>query len=83
MSTVFDVRQISATGADDVSFSTVTSVPLINLSVPNTISSIAINVPGPQGPRGVQNVFVSSANPAVANGWGPAESGYIWIEVPA
>ena len=90
MSTVFDVTSITiddgaplglSAGVDNVSISVVNVVETVTVSTPDPVDSAMVEVPGMQGAPGVKNVYVQLANPAVANGWGMAEKGYIWIEV--
>lgn len=86
MSTVFDIETIVA---DDTEIN-VEHVPttitledaitplVIDIEIPNAIQVVTIEVPGPQGPPGVQNVYVQSTDPST--GWGVEEENYVWIE---
>jgi hypothetical protein len=42
---------------------------------------IQIQVAGPQGAPGLQNVYVQENDPAVEFGWGPEEEGFIWAQI--
>lgn len=91
MSTVFDVDTLQVESNAELQLGTALTdlviqiptpaVPNIDLSVPNTVSNIDISVPGVQGPPGLQNVYVSEDNPAIAFGWGPEEEGFIWAQI--
>lgn len=72
MSTIFDVTAVSVEGNADVVISTATmptitvtdmTVPQVSLKVEQEVEVLQIAVPGPQGPPGVQNLFVSSTPP--------------------
>lgn len=38
-------------------------------------------VTGPQGPAGLQNVYVQTDDPAIEYGWGMEQKDFIWIPV--
>lgn len=77
MSTVFDITGISI---DDGTVVTLENpVTVVNTTL-NAVESVVVEVPGMQGPPGVQNVYVQENDPAVEFGWGMEEKGYIWIE---
>lgn len=88
MSTVFDAAAIvvdGSTSALQPAVSTVNvvvsqTIQSVNLTVPNTTSAIEVQLPGVQGPPGLQNVFVQSNDPAVEFGWGMEEKGFIWAQ---
>jgi hypothetical protein len=89
VSTVFDVSGISIDGGsvlavdanvDTVTISDVTTVPNVTISVPEEIESAIVEVPGIQGPPGLQNVYIQPNDPAVEFGWGPEQTNYIWIQ---
>ena len=78
MSTIFDIAQVTV---DDnlfditgVSIGFSTTFPIV------TTDSIIVEVPGLQGPPGLQNVYAQTANPATQYGWGVEETGYIWLQ---
>lgn len=75
MSTVFDVTGISVDGLT----SAIDTTPAVDINV-DEVLTVEVQVPGMQGPPGVQNVFPQSNNPAVEFGWGPEEEGFIWLE---
>lgn len=88
MSTVFDVTAVTvdsgapiaaAADVDVITISDVTTAPSIVIDQPDTVQSVMVEVPGLQGPPGLQNVFVGPDNPSA--GWGMAQKGFIWIEV--
>lgn len=88
MSTVFDVTGISVdggattaliAGVDQVTITDATSIPNVTVSVPDPVDTVTVEVPGIQGPPGLQNVFVSSTDPSA--GWGAAQTGFIWIQI--
>jgi hypothetical protein len=88
VSTVFDVTAITVDGGtpivasadvDVITISDVTTAPSIVIDQPDTVQSVTVEVPGIQGPPGLQNVFVGPDDPSA--GWGMAQKGFIWIEV--
>lgn len=91
MSTVFDVTGITVSADVEipVTINSVESVtiadamvtPTVTLESDLMVSQIDVEVPGPQGPPGVQNVYVGATNPATIPGqeWGAEEINYIWI----
>jgi hypothetical protein len=42
---------------------------------------VEVQVAGPQGPAGLQNVYVQENDPAVEFGWGAEEEGFIWAQI--
>lgn len=63
-----------------------TPVAAVNISgTPATTNVVQVQVPGAQGPPGLQNVFVQSTDPSKDGSgntiWGSAETNYIWIQV--
>lgn len=84
MSSFADITSVSVDGQEDIVFGNPVTeiviedallVPSIELQVPNEITTIEIAVEGPQGPPGVQNVFVQSTAPTSPN------LNDIWIQV--
>jgi hypothetical protein len=93
MSTVFDVEGIFVEGessvAIDSAIDTITitdamAVQNVTLDVPQELETTVIQVPGIQGPPGVQNLYVQSDDPRKdGNGntiWGTEKTNYIWIQ---
>ena len=88
MSTVFDVNALTVNGSGTTSMGTsitdivitdATIVPNVDIIVNSEVESIEVQVPGPQGPPGLQNVYVGPTDPSVLYGWGPEETDFIWI----
>lgn len=91
MSTVFDVDGIEISQQNDIpmtgSLSTtpaevsIITTPVESIEISNIGDTVVteVQVPGIQGAPGVQNVYVSSTDPST--GWGPEQSGYVWIKV--
>lgn len=81
MSTIFDVTSVKVEGNTDVVLSsspmpeisiTDTSIPQVTLQVQQAVETVQVAVEGPQGPPGVQNLFVSSTppqNPKINDIW--------------
>ena len=91
MSTVFDVTGVTidadvstsftVAGVESVTIADVTAPVSVTIDATDVVSGVAVEVPGMQGPPGLQNVYPQLANPALQYGWGPEEAGFIWIEV--
>lgn len=91
MSTIFDAAEITIDETTDVvlgsgSISTVDitlsqDVQTVEVTVDTEIATAVIEVPGPQGPAGLQNVYVQANDPAVEYGWGAEEAGFIWAQI--
>ena len=93
MSTVFDVTSVEVQADTNTVFAvdSVQSVTIsddmtpvsVTVDATDVVSQVNVEVPGIQGPPGLQNVHVGLTNPATIPGeeWGMAEKGYIWIEV--
>lgn len=73
MSTHADVANVNV-GADFTT-TVVQQDPLTVVVGPN-VAEVA--VPGPQGPPGLQNVFVQPTDPSA--GWGAGQTNFIWIQ---
>jgi hypothetical protein len=94
LSTVFDVASVSVDGgtalnviqnAIEITIQDATTTPNVELTVQNEVGVVEVTTPGPQGPAGLQNVYVQATDPSKdSNGdtvWGSAETNYIWIPV--
>jgi hypothetical protein len=88
MSTVFDINAISVNGGTTTSIGVAITevvitdamvVPNIDINIQAEPETIEIQVPGVQGPPGLQNVYVGPDDPSVLYGWGPEEENFIWI----
>jgi len=86
MSTVFDASQMTVAELGSVAVGVPTTitiadamtVPSLTLNVPQTVTTLTVSVPGPQG---LKNVYVQSNDPAVEFGWGADQAGFIWIQI--
>jgi len=86
MSTVFDATDMTvaelglvAVGVPtSLTISDATTIPSVTINAPQTVSTLTISVPGPQG---VKNVYVQSNDPAVEFGWGADQTDFIWIQI--
>lgn len=73
---------MSIFGVEEIVITDATSAPLdITVDVTEVVTEVNVEVPGVQGPPGLQNVFVGTAAEVAALGWGPEEADHIWIEV--
>lgn len=72
---------ITTSNIDTIQFVDAFTVPDVELNLDQTVDLIEVTVQGPQGPPGLQNVFVQTENPALQYGWGPEQENYIWLEV--
>lgn len=88
MSTVFDVSGVNvadefstafSSGIDSIEITDGTSFPSVTLTVPEDVETLTVEVPGVQGPPGLQNVYIQSDDPS--SGWGPEQAGYVWIQI--
>lgn len=88
MSLVWDAKSLLVEGNPElalaqsvatVEITTTLAVPEVTLDVPNSTQTVQVEVPGLQGPPGVQNVFIQPNDPAVEFGWGPEDAGKVWI----
>jgi hypothetical protein len=86
VSTVYDATELTVdnetvldltNSVTTVTISDVTTVPDLTIDVANTVDTVQVEVPGPQG---VKNVYVQSNDPAVEYGWGANQANFIWIE---
>jgi hypothetical protein len=57
-----------------VSVTQPSNVSMVEITVPDDISTLTVETPGVQGPPGVQNLFVSDTAPA------DPEIGWVWIK---
>jgi hypothetical protein len=93
VSTVFDVTGVAVdggtsvaidSGIDSITLTDDTTAPNVTIDVPQELESIVVEVPGIQGPPGVQNLYVQSDDPSKdGNGntiWGTEQTNYIWIQ---
>lgn len=92
MSSVLEVTAISVAGAPAVTVGVGTTnvqvtnamtIPSVDITVPSPIQTVAVEVPGMQGPPGLKNVYVQWVDPSTEdpeNPWGPEEAGFIWIK---
>jgi len=91
MSTVLEVTSVTVDadtsttftveGVESVTIADAISPVTVTIDATDVVSEINVQVPGMQGPPGLQNVYVQPNDPAIEFGWGPEEAGYIWIEV--
>lgn len=86
MSTIFDIKSLTIDDGTVIDVSgTLAGGISADITVPNTISSIDIQVPGMQGPAGNQNVFSGTTDPSKdVDGntvWGAEEEGNVWLKV--
>jgi hypothetical protein len=88
VSTIFDIDTIVADETTINVGSVPTTITLqdsltpmqVALTVNTSPEIVAVEIPGPQGPPGLQNVYVQTTDPAVQYSWGAAEANYIWIQ---
>lgn len=83
MATVFDVDAVDVVTEDETQ---VVGGLVIDETIdvmPPASGVIEVEVAGPKGDPGVQNVYAQSTNPATIPGeeWGPLQEGYIWLEI--
>ena len=76
MSTVFDATALTV-GQGTVPLGPVVTV--VDVVVPT--ATLVVNVPGVQGPPGLQNVYVQANDPAVEFGWGAEQEGFLWAQI--
>ena len=91
MGLISEVAQMSVDGSPNITVGTgaiqtieiidTQQIPETEIIVPATTQVVEVEVPGVQGPPGVQNVYIQENNPAVQYGWGPEETGYVWIVI--
>lgn len=90
MGLISDVTDLEIEGEDTISIAAAVSSITIEdaFAVPDiTITPFAgpeileVQVAGPQGPPGLQNVYIQSNDPAVEFGWGAEEAGFVWIQI--
>ena len=91
MSTIFDAAEISVEENPDVILGSgtiaVTEVTLsqdvqtVEIVVDGEVATAQVEVPGPQGPAGLQNVYVQANDPSAEYGWGPEQEGFIWAQI--
>lgn len=82
MSTVWDVETITLDEGNPALAGNI--VDTIDISIADDgVESVTVEVPGPQGAPGLQNVYTGLTNPATVPGeeWGAEEKGFVWIEV--
>jgi hypothetical protein len=88
MSLIWDVRSIEVDdqpeaviglNVDTIEITVDGVVTEVNLDFPNATETVQIETPGVQGPPGVKNVYIQTADPAIQYGWGPEQENYIWI----
>lgn len=78
MSTIFEVTSVTV---DDNLFNISGAAIGFNVTYPiETVDTVTVEVPGLQGPPGLQNVYAQTTNPAIQYGWGVEETGYIWLQ---
>lgn len=93
MSSLFDVTQISVNNDEftssidtvqEVTVQVLSDVTAVTITSDSLAEIVEVQVPGMQGPRGVQNVYVSQTDPSkdeLGNTiWGEEQEGYVWIE---
>jgi len=71
----------SVQGVEEVSFVVDNEPVSVTVQADEPITQVNIEVPGIQGPPGLQNVYPQLNSPAVEYGWGMEEAGFIWIKV--
>ena len=86
MSTIFDIKTLTVDDGTVVDVSgTLNGGISADITVPNTIYALDIQVPGLQGPAGNQNVYTGTNDPSKdADGntiWGAEETGNVWLKV--
>lgn len=92
MSSVLDVTEISVDGApafvgsanvENVTITSAMDIPSVEIAMVEAVPTVAVEVPGTQGPPGLQNVYTGLTDPSTIPGeeWGIEQKGYIWIEV--
>jgi hypothetical protein len=84
MSTVFEVTSVSVDGGaastfdagiDTITIENAFDTPNVTISTPQDVEIVEVQVPGIQGPPGLQNVFVSDTAPSTPT------LNDIWIEI--
>jgi hypothetical protein len=80
---IYDVAEISIIDRDETTHGPVSTATNLEVAVltDNPVQLVEVVSEGPQGPKGVQNVYIQSNDPSVQFNWGPAEEDYIWIKV--
>ena len=90
MGLISDVTNLEIEGEDTISIAAAVSsitiqdafvVPDITVTPFSGPEIIEVQVAGPQGAPGLQNVYIQSNDPAVEFGWGAEEEGFVWIQI--
>lgn len=90
MGLISDVTAVEIDGGSPVPFDVsnpvieiqdTTTPPSISIQVEATSQIVEVQVAGPQGPPGLQNVYPQTNDPSVEFGWGPEEAGFVWLQV--
>lgn len=86
MGLITDVTSLEIEGEDPIAVSSQTttvtiqdafSVPDITITPATGPEIVEVQVAGPQGPPGLQNVYIQETAPD----WGPEQEGFIWAEI--
>ena len=80
MATVFDVDAISIEAEDETQVVSGIAIDETVTITPTPATIVQVTTEGPQGPPGLQNVYIQSNDPAVEFGWGPEEEGFVWLQ---
>lgn len=78
---VFDVGVMNVLADDElVSTTEFGTISQVNIVVEGQ-SVTEVVTAGPQGPPGLQNVYIQTNDPSVEFNWGPEEEGFVWIQI--
>lgn len=89
MSSLFDVTGIAVDEGQFVAL--IDGIQQVTVQVDQPVSTVTITadsgpevlqieVPGPQGPPGLQNVYIQTNDPSIEYSWGMDEKDFIWIQ---
>ena len=90
MSSVFDIGSVQVDTHPEVVLGVVptnidiemeTDVTNIEIVDNTDVEVVEVQVPGPQGPPGLKNVYIQENDPSVEYDWGMEQAGYVWIQL--